>query len=76
MDNAQRCRAMALLCRQQAALHPEQNWKWLGQAERWEHLAESTFIQKVEAPKPEPGSAEAGRSIARSRTRTIFAGPM
>jgi hypothetical protein len=29
----------ALLCRQQAVLHPEQNWKWLGQAERWEHQA-------------------------------------
>jgi len=41
MDNAQHCRSMALLCRQQAVLHPDQNWKWLGQAERWEHLADA-----------------------------------
>jgi hypothetical protein len=41
MENAQNCRTMALLCRQQAVLHPDQKWKWLGQAERWEHLAEA-----------------------------------
>ena len=41
MENAQRCRAIALLCRQQASIHPDQNWKWLAQAERWEHLAEA-----------------------------------
>ena len=46
MDNAQQCRAKALLCRQQACLHPEENWKWLAQAERWEHLAETSFILK------------------------------
>lgn len=47
MENAQRCRAMALLCRQQAVLHPEQKWKWLGQAERWEHLAEAPHLCKI-----------------------------
>jgi hypothetical protein len=46
MEKAQHCRAMALLCRQQAVLHPEQKWKWLGQAERWEHLAEKPYISK------------------------------
>ncbi|HYA31053.1 MAG TPA: hypothetical protein VEI95_19705 [Acidobacteriota bacterium] len=59
MDNAQHCHAMALLCRQQAALHPEQGWKWLGQAERWENLAEASFIQKVKKPQSESGSAAA-----------------
>jgi len=39
---------MALLCRQQAAIHPEQSWKWLGQAERWEHLAHAALVLKVE----------------------------
>jgi len=48
MENAQHCRAMALLCRQQAALHPEQSWKWLGQAERWEHLTHAVFELKAE----------------------------
>ncbi len=51
MDNAQRCRAMGLLCRQQAYLHPEENWKWLAQAERWEHQAELT-------PRSEPAKTE------------------
>jgi len=51
MENAQRCRAMALLCRQQAVLHPEQKWKWLGQAERWEHLAEPPQPGKTEPPR-------------------------
>jgi len=46
MENAQHCRAMALLCRQQAVLHPDQKWEWLGQAERWEHLAEKPYISK------------------------------
>jgi hypothetical protein len=32
-------RAMGSLCRQQAVFHPEDSWKWLGEAERWEHLA-------------------------------------
>lgn len=59
MDNAQQCRAMGLLCRQQAYLHPEENWKWLAQAERWEHLADTSFTQKNEPPRPEPQDAAA-----------------
>jgi hypothetical protein len=50
MENAQYCRSMALLCRQQAVLHPEQKWKWLGQAEQWEHLAEAPQLCKAEPP--------------------------
>ncbi|HET7887823.1 MAG TPA: hypothetical protein VFL62_16495 [Bradyrhizobium sp.] len=51
MENAQRCRAIALLCRQQASIHPQDSWKWLAQAERWEHLAEARMVLKAEAPK-------------------------
>lgn len=51
MENAQQCRAIALLCRQQASIHPQDNWKWLAQAERWEHLAEARLILKADAPK-------------------------
>lgn len=58
MENAQRCRAMALLCRQQAALYPVEAWKWLGQAERWEYLAEAPFALKA-FPVVEPNSAAA-----------------
>jgi hypothetical protein len=52
MENAQQCRAIALLCRQQANFHPQDSWKWLAQAERWEHLAEARLVLKAEAPKP------------------------
>ena len=39
METAQRLRAMAALCRQSAALHPDRSWKLLAEAEYWEHLA-------------------------------------
>lgn len=34
-----RCRAMESLCRQCAALYSEENWKWLAEAEMWNHRA-------------------------------------
>ncbi len=40
MENVRRYRALASLCRQQAAYRPLQNWELLGQAERFEHLAD------------------------------------
>jgi hypothetical protein len=40
MKNAAQYRALASLCRQTAAYHPDKSWNLLGQAERWEHLAE------------------------------------
>jgi len=41
VKNVKRCRATALLCRQQAVLHPEASWHWLAEAERYEDLAEA-----------------------------------
>jgi hypothetical protein len=40
MENVRRYRALASLCRQQAAYRPLQNWELLGQAEHFEYLAE------------------------------------
>jgi hypothetical protein len=40
MKNASHYRALASLCRQQAAYNPTQSWHLLGQAERWENLAQ------------------------------------
>ena len=40
MKNAAHYRALASLFRQAAAYHPDKSWHLLGQAERWEHLAE------------------------------------
>jgi len=39
MEAARRFRAMALLCRQTAALQPDRSWRLLAEAEYWEHLA-------------------------------------
>jgi hypothetical protein len=39
-------RARGLLCRQQAVLHPETSWKWLAEAERWEHLADAEIASR------------------------------
>ena len=41
MENIKRYRSVALLCRQQAVLHPEVSWHWLAEAERYEHLADA-----------------------------------
>lgn len=40
MESVRRYRALASLCRQQAAYRPLQSWELLGQAEHFEHLAE------------------------------------
>jgi hypothetical protein len=40
MEKVRGYRAMGQLCRQQAVFHPDMSWHWLGQAERWEDLAE------------------------------------
>ena len=41
MENVRGYRAMGSLCRQSAVLNPHNSWKLLGDAERWEHLAEA-----------------------------------
>lgn len=33
------CRAMESVCRQRATLYPEESWKWLAEAEMWNHKA-------------------------------------
>jgi hypothetical protein len=40
-QSAEEYRATALLCRQQAACDPDKSWRLLGEAERWEYLAEA-----------------------------------
>jgi len=38
-DAAGYYRSLGLICRQQAARHPEASWTWLSEAERWEEMA-------------------------------------
>jgi hypothetical protein len=39
MKNVRSYRAMSSICRQRAVFDPENSWKHLGDAERWDHLA-------------------------------------
>jgi hypothetical protein len=39
MEYVSRFRALGSLCRQRAVFDPQNSWKHLGDAERWEHLA-------------------------------------
>ena len=40
MHKVRRLREMGLLCRQQAAYNPAQRYRFIAEAEYWEHLAE------------------------------------
>ncbi|MCK1317366.1 hypothetical protein [Bradyrhizobium sp. 23] len=44
METVRRLRAMASLCRQSAAYHPERSWNLLAEAEYWEHLANGELL--------------------------------
>jgi hypothetical protein len=46
------CRDMELLCRQQAVFDTEHRSKWLGQAERWEYLAQKEAASRVKKTGP------------------------
>jgi hypothetical protein len=60
-QSAEEYRAIALLCRQQAACDPDKSWRLLGEAERWEYLAEQ---QSASDPK-ECNFPQSGRRTAR-----------
>jgi hypothetical protein len=63
MENVRRYRALASLCRQQAAYRPLQSWELLGQAERFEHLAEVELKSHFDACNAQ-GADEAAASPA------------
>jgi hypothetical protein len=52
MTNAAQYRALASLCRQTAAYNPDKSWHLLGQAERWEHLAEAELASHFKECNP------------------------
>ncbi|WP_084298996.1 hypothetical protein [Bradyrhizobium sp. WSM1743] len=69
MDTAGRLRAMALLCRQTAARHPDRGWKLLAEAEYWEHLANDAPVDHFERcsvgspPDQEPGITKPAEAL-------------
>jgi hypothetical protein len=64
MDNVRRYRALASLCRQQAAYRPLQSWDLLGQAERFEHLAEAELKAHFDACNSSSQKGEAAEKDA------------
>ena len=60
LKSAEAYRATALLCRQQAACDPDNRWKLLGEAERWEHLAEKILASRQKNSTAEASSIETG----------------
>ena len=59
------CRAMESLYRQGAALHPEDSWKLLAEAEKWHHRALDEIASHFEeCNAPPPAAAEEVRLVA------------
>jgi len=63
MENVSRFRALGSICRQRAVFDPQNSWKHLGDAERWEHLAAVEISAHYQAcntggsnDAPEPGA--------------------
>jgi hypothetical protein len=65
-------RAMGSLCRQQAVFHPENSWKWLGEAERWEHLAHAEIASHFKECNTS-SSSDRAKSGAPSDAKTLAA---
>src|SRR4051794_16621373 len=61
LKSAEAYRATASLCRQQAACDPDNRWRLLGEAERWEHLAE-----QILASRQKSRAAENARSAVKT----------
>jgi hypothetical protein len=71
-ENIQRYRAMGSLCRQRAVFDPQNSWKHLGDAERWEHLAhaEIAFHSRARHADASSGLGKPGVSSNPGNTRS------
>jgi hypothetical protein len=58
------CRAMESLYRQGAALHPEDSWKLLAEAEKWRHKALDQIASHFEECNGAAAAAEDLRLVA------------
>jgi len=58
MENVRHYRAMGSLCRQLAEFDPIHSWKYLIEAQKWEHRAEAEIASHFTA-----GSSNPARSI-------------
>jgi hypothetical protein len=66
MEKVQHCRAMGSLFRQFAVFDPVHSWKYLIEAQKWEHLAEAEIASRfkecntteAKAPRTPPDSVD------------------
>jgi len=78
LKSAEAYRATALLCRQQAACDPDNSWRLLGEAERWEYLAEQILASRQKnrmAENTRPAVETGMTDVAPSPSRTTAAPP-
>jgi len=68
MKNAAQYRALASLARQTAAYNPDRSWQLLGQAERWEHLAEAELASHFAGNEDRIGAMKKSRQRCRGAT--------
>jgi hypothetical protein len=77
MKNVRRYRAMGSLCRQRAVFDPQNSWKHLGDAERWEHLAHAEIAfdsrERLAGVSTGPGKPGVSANRGNRRSKTIVA---
>jgi hypothetical protein len=73
MKNVQSYRTLGSICRQRAALDPENSWKHLGEAERWEQLAEAEIASHFKECNMGCSSDPAKSDANDTRWKTITA---
>jgi hypothetical protein len=58
MKQQMSCRDMELLYRQRAVSDSEHSWRWLGEAERWGHLAQRETASRFKEIGPMANGTE------------------
>ena len=71
MKAAAQDRALASLARQTAAYNPDRSWQLLGEAERWEHLAEAKLASHFVDSDGDSSATLAAADADGSRWKTI-----
>ena len=67
MNELSRCRGMESLCRQRATFYPEESWKWLAEAEMWNHKAFERSIQPEESKAATSKRPSVGEDVSVGR---------
>jgi hypothetical protein len=63
--------SLGLLCRQQAVRHPEASWRWLSEAERYEHLAAQESQRDLAPLRPPSPEKMPGVDLAPRQQRNM-----